>query len=89
MPELKEYERDRIINVIKSFGWVLVASSVIADKLDITFQKDVKGLTPDLKKFELDRIAGMVKNLGWSLVKSSFTDDTIQVEFEKIVKEVV
>jgi len=88
-PELKEYELDRVINTIKSFGWTVVSSAIEGDKVKVEFEKMLVGLTPDLKKFELDRIAGMVKNIGWSVTASRFADDKAMVSFEKLVKPVV
>lgn len=88
-PDLKEYELDRVINTIKSFGWTVVGSSIVGDKVNVEFEKMVGGLTPDLKKFELDRIAGMVKNIGWSVTSSRFADDKALVSFEKLIKPVI
>ena len=89
MPELKQYELDRVVNTIKSFGWTTIGSRIEGDKVVVDFEKMLVGLTPDMKKFELDRISGMIKNIGWNLVSSSFQDDRARVTFEKIVSAAV
>jgi len=86
--DLKQYELDRVVNTIKSFGWTLVSSSIGEDKVKVEFQKVLEGMSTDMKKFELDRIAGMIKNVGWSVVDSRFEDSKTVVSFEKLVKEV-
>jgi hypothetical protein len=86
--DLKQYELDRVVNTIKSFGWSLVSSSIEENKVKAEFQKVLEGMSADMKKFELDRIAGMIKNVGWDVVSSRFEDSRTVVSFEKIVKAV-
>ena len=88
-PEGKMYELERVKNTIKSFGWVVMGSSIDGDKVKVQFEKTLTGMSPDMKSFEVDRIAGMIKNIGWSVVSSRFADDKAIVEFEKVVKEIV
>ena len=87
-PDLKQYELDRVINTIKSFGWNMMSSDLKGEKVKVEFFKVLTGMSMDLKKFEMDRIAGMVKNIGWDLITSRLEDDKAIVSFEKIVKEV-
>jgi hypothetical protein len=84
-PEMKQYEIDRVVNTIKSFGWTSVGSRIEGSKVVVDFEKMLAGMTPDMKKFELDRIAGMIKNIGWNLVSSAFKNDTASVTFEKVI----
>lgn len=88
-PEMKQYELDRVINTIKSFGWTSIGSKIEGNKVVVDFEKMLAGMTADMKKFELDRISGMIKNIGWNLVSSSFQNDSARVTFEKIVSEPV
>ena len=40
--DVKQFELDRIVNMLKSFGWAVVSSSFQADKIIVTFEKTVK-----------------------------------------------
>ena len=39
--DLKQYELDRIVNMLKSFGWAVVSSSFQDTKVIVTFEKVV------------------------------------------------
>lgn len=38
----KQFELDRIVNMLKSFGWAVVKSEFQGDKIIITMEKTVK-----------------------------------------------
>lgn len=40
--DTKQYELDRIVNMLKSFGWQVTSSSFQGDKVVVTFEKTVK-----------------------------------------------
>lgn len=40
--DMKQFELDRIVNMLKSFGWQVTSSSFQADKIVATFEKTVK-----------------------------------------------
>jgi len=40
--DVKQFELDRIVNMLKSFEWFVVSSSFQADKIIVTFEKTVK-----------------------------------------------
>jgi hypothetical protein len=40
--DMKQFELDRIVNMLKSFGWSVVSSSFNENKVVVTFEKIVK-----------------------------------------------
>ena len=40
--DTKQFELDRIVNMLKSFGWGVTSSSFQGDKIIVTFEKTVK-----------------------------------------------
>ena len=40
--DTKQFELDRIVNMLKSFGWGITSSSFQGDKIIVTFEKTVK-----------------------------------------------
>jgi len=40
--DIKQFELDRIVNMLKSFGWSVTSSSFQADKIIVSFEKVVK-----------------------------------------------
>jgi hypothetical protein len=40
--DTKQFELDRIVNMLKSFGWSVTSSSFQGDKVIVTFEKTVK-----------------------------------------------
>lgn len=38
----KQFELDRIVNMLKSFGWSVKSSSFSGDVINVTFEKIVK-----------------------------------------------
>jgi len=44
--DLKQFELDRIVNMLKSFGWSVVKSEFADNKVIVTFEKIVTGEVP-------------------------------------------
>ena len=44
--DLKQFERERVINMLKAFGWEMQSTSIDGDKLTITIVKTVKAEVP-------------------------------------------
>lgn len=40
--DLKQFELDRIVNMLKSFGWQVTSSSFQGEKVIVTLEKTVK-----------------------------------------------
>ena len=40
--DVKQFELDRIVNMLKSFGWSVTSSSFAGDKIIVSFEKTVK-----------------------------------------------
>jgi len=40
--DVKQFELDRIVNMLKSFGWSVVKSEFLGDKVVVTMEKVVK-----------------------------------------------
>jgi len=84
--DVKQFELDRAVTTMRSFGWNVVRSGFENDKVKVDFEMTVTGLSPDLRKLKVDQVAGMLRNAGWSVVSSEFTDDKALIKFEKLVK---
>ncbi len=39
--DIKQFELDRIVNMLKSFGWAVTSSSFVGEKVIVTFEKTV------------------------------------------------
>lgn len=44
--DVKQFELDRIVNMLRSFGWTVQKSEFIGDKIVITMEKTIK---PEVK----------------------------------------
>jgi len=44
--DLKQFELDRIVNMLRSFGWAVVSSRFEGEKVIVTFEKTVKAEVP-------------------------------------------
>jgi hypothetical protein len=43
--DMKQFELDRIVNMLKSFGWTVVSSNFSDNKVVVTFEKIVEAKT--------------------------------------------
>ena len=39
--DVKQFELDRIVNMLKSFGWAVTSSQFVGEKVIVTFEKTV------------------------------------------------
>ena len=44
--DVKQFELDRIVNMLKSFGWAVTGSQFAGEKITVTFEKTVVSETP-------------------------------------------
>lgn len=44
--DMKQFERDRIVNMLKSFGWEMVSTTSEGDVVTITFKKTIIAEVP-------------------------------------------
>ena len=44
--DMKQFELDRIVNMLKTFGWALVASRFMDNKVVVEFEKIVSSEVP-------------------------------------------
>ena len=44
--DLKQFERERVINMLKAFGWEMQSTSIDGDKVTITIVKTVSAEVP-------------------------------------------
>lgn len=84
--DLKQFELNRIVNMLKSMDWTIVSSGFQGDKVVVTFEKTVTGMYPELKKVEGDRITNMLKSFTWAVVGAEYPENKIVLKFEKVVK---
>ena len=84
--DLKQFELDRIVNLLKSMGWSVTGSGFEDSKVVASFEKTVSGMSGDIKKIEGDRISNMLKSFQWVAVAAEYPADKIILRFEKVVK---
>lgn len=84
--DLKQFELNRITNMLKSMGWSIVSSGFQGEKVVVSFEKTAPGMNADLKKVEADRITTMLKSFTWDVVGAEYPENKIVLKFEKIVK---
>lgn len=85
-PDVKQFELDRIVNMLKSFTWTVVSSRIEGDKVIAQFQKVMPGAAADIKKFESDRITNMLSSFGWQVVSSEYPGDKVISQYSKVIK---
>ena len=44
--DIKQYELDRIVNMMRSFGWSTVKTEFVGDRIVVTMEKVVKPEVP-------------------------------------------
>lgn len=44
--DLKQFEIDRVVNMMRSFGWSVVKTEKLEDKVTITMEKIIKAEVP-------------------------------------------
>jgi len=81
----KQFELDRIQNMVRSFGWSVVSTEMGDNKVSVKIEKVMKDITTNERQFELDRIQNMVRSFGWSVVSTEMGTDKAGVKIEKIV----
>lgn len=84
--DLKQFELNRIVNMLKSMEWTVVSSGFQGDKVAVSFEKTVPGMVADIKKVEADRITNMLKSFSWDAVGAEYPENKIVLKFEKTVK---
>jgi hypothetical protein len=84
--DLKQFELNRIVNMLKSMEWTVVSSGFQGHKVVATFEKTAPGMNVDLKKIEADRITTMLKSFTWDVVGAEYPENKIVLKFEKVVK---
>jgi len=85
--DVRALELDRIVTMLKSFGWMLTNSEMAADRVQARFQKIMEGKTRDVLEFEVKRVQSMLTAAGWSMTSSSFpAADQATASFEKVFK---
>lgn len=88
-PDVKQFELDRIVNMLKSFTWSVVSSKIEGDKVVVQFQKAMPGSTSSAQKFETDRITNMLGSFGWQVVSSEYPGDKVISQYQKVIKSEV
>jgi len=84
--DLKQFELNRIVNLLKSMGWAVTSSGFEDSKVVVSFEKTATGMTTDLRKIEGDRITNMLKSFDWAAVTAEYPADKIVLRFEKVIK---
>jgi hypothetical protein len=84
--DLKQFELNRIVSLLKSMGWSVTSSGFEDSKVVASFEKPATGMSTDLRKIEGDRITNMLKSFDWAAVTAEYPPDKILLRFEKVVK---
>jgi len=83
--DIKQFELDRMVTLLKSFDWGLVSSEFVNDRVQAKFQKTMTGKTQAMMNFELERVGNMLRAGGWSMVSSGFGAEAVNAIFEKVI----
>jgi len=84
--DVRQFELDRIVTMLKTFEWGLTHSEMVPDGVQGKFQKVMTVKTPEAMRFEVDRIRGVLTSAGWEVVSTTFEADKVSAVFKKIIK---
>jgi hypothetical protein len=87
--DVKQYELNRIVDMIKNRQYQITSSSIKDDMVIVTAEKT---FTPELaatKELEGTWITNFLKSFGWAIQATYFRDNKMVIEFNKEVKAVV
>ena len=85
----KQYELNRIVDMIKNRQYQITSSSI---KDDLVIVQAEKTFTPELaanRDLEATWITNFLKSFGWAIESTRFSDNKLVIQFTKIVKAVV
>ena len=85
----KQFELNRIVDMIKTRNYEIISSSIKDDKVVIEAEKKI---TPELattKELESTWITNFLKSFGWDVEYTSFLENRIAIKFFKEVKVIV
>ncbi len=86
MPDMKQFELNKVITMLRSFGWETVGSRFEEDKVFVDFDKKVPGAPQTTKEYEDSRITNMMRSMGWNKLGSQMAGDLIHTTWMKVVK---
>jgi hypothetical protein len=44
--DIKSFEVDRLLNMVRAFGWVLTSQQIVGDEIQVTIKKTVAEVPP-------------------------------------------
>jgi hypothetical protein len=85
-PDVKQYELDRVNEVVKSLGYSVTQSGTAPDKVFVSTEKVFPSTQVGLMKNDVDRLINMLKLSNWSMTTSSMSGEKAVISFEKAIK---
>jgi len=82
----KQFELNRIMEMIKGRGYQLTSSSITEDVVKVEAEKT---FTPELlstKELEATWITNFLKSFGWAITGTLYPEDKLMIQFFKEVK---
>jgi len=87
--DVKQYELNRIVDMIKNRQYQITSSSIKDDKVIVQAEKTFGPEVATTKELESTWITNFLKSFGWVVDSTSFALDKMLVQFSKEVKAVV
>ena len=85
--EMIEIEINRIVALIKNFGWELVEKKISGLLVQITFEKDVQQMEENVREVFWIRIREVMKMFQWKIAEEVTEDGLLSLRAEKEADE--
>lgn len=83
--DAKQYELNRIVDLIKNRQYQITSSQIQDQMIMVTAEKEIKPELATTKDLEATWITNFLKSFGWDVESTSFQDTKIIIHFVKTV----
>lgn len=81
----KQFELDRIKNMLSAFGWSVGTSNFMGNTVEVRFDKTIALGQDELGRMDADKIINMLKSFGWVQKGANYEAQKVSVTFTKDV----
>lgn len=85
-PDMKQFELDRIVSMVKTKGYTITSSALQADMMVVQAEKSFSAEQATTKDLEVSWITNFLKSFGWVVDSTSFPPGKVAVQFSKNFK---
>lgn len=82
----KQYELNRIVDMIKNRAYQITSSSIKDDTVIVNAEKEFTPETVTTRDLESTWITNFLKSFGWAIQSTSFVENKMVIQFFKEVK---